>query len=183
MRNHLTGKFVSKGQALEMEVNVKNSSMRLATAALALSFAVLCFGPALSQSQPRTVQDKFLFNCEGSETIDASGARVATIRIWWDNSKQRDPETGNLLWRDKLIVQANMRRTNPYAQILPTDQNEFTITETALGRTALIVPQGSFSVRRSTGGEMTYTVYPLQAPAPRKSGCYPTGWNPTARGF
>jgi hypothetical protein len=176
-------KSVITGQCLGVENNMRKFLMKSPAAALALSFAALSLGPAFGQSQPPTVQDRFLFNCEGSETIDANGARVATIRIWWDNSKQRDPETGELLWRYKLIVQANMRRTNPYAQILPTDQNEFTITETALGRTALIVPQGSFSVRRSTGGEMSYTVYPLQAPAPRKPGCYPTGWSPTARGF
>ncbi|HCK83529.1 MAG TPA: hypothetical protein DHW63_03130 [Hyphomonadaceae bacterium] len=169
---------------MEVENNMRKFLMKSPAAALALSFAALSLGPAFGQSQPPTVQDRFLFNCEGSETIDANGARVATIRIWWDNSKQRDPETGELLWRDKLYVQANMiRPTNPRVQDLPTDRNEYTITATAFGRTKLIDPQGSFRIGRSTGGEMTYTVYPLQAPAPRKPGCYPTGWNPTARGF
>lgn len=169
---------------MEVEDNVRKFLKQSSTAALALSFAALSFGPAFGQSQPPTVQDRFSFSCEGSETIDANGVRTATIRIWWDNSKQRDPKTGELLWRDRLYVQANMiRPTNPRVQDLPTDRNEYAISATALGRTTLIVPQGSFRIGRSTGGEMTYTVYPAQAPASRKPGCYPTGWNPAARGF
>ena len=154
---------------------------RFLAAACAIVATLAC-GSALAQ--PRTlVQDRYGFGCEATETIDANNVHTAVVRFWWDNSTQRDPETGRLLWHDQLEVQANMiRRDSPRVRSLPTDRNEYTLRVTAFGQNVrLIVPYGTFRVRRSTGGEMTYVVYPEQTPPPGRPGCYATAWNPNAR--